>query len=342
MPLTLAETPLYYKDSQGQYHRVLSGADMTGYRTAAAQDAIDAAQDEQIEAISHRNLLDNWYFVGGGSQQGYGTFPVNQREQTTYSGSGYCIDRWSRDLNNESAIELQAGGVKVTKSSSGSWVLQQPVNHKAISGKTVTFSALVSGASADGFVVGISTYNGSDFVNRYSASAAVGDISLLSVTMTARSDLTMARCVFAQNAAIGSSATIIAAKLEIGSTQTLAHQEGGVWVLNEVPDYATELAICQKYLFKLNAWHSMYCARAESDRYRFFIPHQMARNPQNTSLSVKFMLPSSGDNADVRGTYELLAESSGLYVQAPAAGTPYTAHQMCIAIITANAFISCE
>ena len=42
MPLTFAETPLYYRDSQGQYHRVLSGADMTGYRTAAAQDAIDA------------------------------------------------------------------------------------------------------------------------------------------------------------------------------------------------------------------------------------------------------------------------------------------------------------
>lgn len=41
MPLTFAETPLYYRDSQGQYHRVLSGADMTGYRTASAQDAID-------------------------------------------------------------------------------------------------------------------------------------------------------------------------------------------------------------------------------------------------------------------------------------------------------------
>ena len=41
MPLTFAETPLYYRDSQGQYHRILSGADMTAYRTAAAQDAID-------------------------------------------------------------------------------------------------------------------------------------------------------------------------------------------------------------------------------------------------------------------------------------------------------------
>lgn len=51
MPLTLAETPLYYKDSQGQYHRIMSGADMTGYRTAADQDAIDAAQDAQIAEI---------------------------------------------------------------------------------------------------------------------------------------------------------------------------------------------------------------------------------------------------------------------------------------------------
>lgn len=49
MPLTFAETPLYYKDDQGQYHRIMTGADMTGYRTAAEQDAIDAAQDAEID-----------------------------------------------------------------------------------------------------------------------------------------------------------------------------------------------------------------------------------------------------------------------------------------------------
>lgn len=48
MPLTFAETPLYYRDSQGQYHRVLSGADMTDYRTAAAQDAIDAEARSKV------------------------------------------------------------------------------------------------------------------------------------------------------------------------------------------------------------------------------------------------------------------------------------------------------
>ena len=52
MPLTFTETPLYYKDSQGQYHHILSGADMTGYRTAAAQDAIDAGLVSAVAAQS--------------------------------------------------------------------------------------------------------------------------------------------------------------------------------------------------------------------------------------------------------------------------------------------------
>lgn len=45
--------------------------------------------------------------------------------------------------------------------------------------------------------------------------------------------------------------TIKAVKLEIGSYQTLAHNEGTEetpdWVLNELPDYGEELAKCQRY-----------------------------------------------------------------------------------------------
>ena len=42
--------------------------------------------------------------------------------------------------------------------------------------------------------------------------------------------------------------TILAAKLELGSQQTLAHQdENGNWVLNEIPDYGEQLARCQRY-----------------------------------------------------------------------------------------------
>ena len=41
----------------------------------------------------------------------------------------------------------------------------------------------------------------------------------------------------------------VAVKLELGDQQTLAHQENGVWVLNEIPDYGEQLAMCQRYQF---------------------------------------------------------------------------------------------
>lgn len=42
--------------------------------------------------------------------------------------------------------------------------------------------------------------------------------------------------------------TIIAAKLELGDQQTLAHQDAnGNWVLNEIPDYGEQLRRCQRY-----------------------------------------------------------------------------------------------
>ena len=43
--------------------------------------------------------------------------------------------------------------------------------------------------------------------------------------------------------------TIRAVKLELGSQQTLAHQENGVWVLNEIPDYVEQLRRCQRHLY---------------------------------------------------------------------------------------------
>lgn len=43
--------------------------------------------------------------------------------------------------------------------------------------------------------------------------------------------------------------TILAAKLELGDTQTLAHKEGDTWVLNEIPDYETELLKCLRYQY---------------------------------------------------------------------------------------------
>ena len=50
----------------------------------------------------------------------------------------------------------------------------------------------------------------------------------------------------------GTGQTFVAAKLELGSQQTLAHQDAdGNWVLNEIPNYGEQLARCQRYFFRL-------------------------------------------------------------------------------------------
>jgi hypothetical protein len=45
---------------------------------------------------------------------------------------------------------------------------------------------------------------------------------------------------------------IKAIKLELGTEQTLAHQENGAWVLNSVPKYEEQLILCQTSTIDLN------------------------------------------------------------------------------------------
>ena len=50
----------------------------------------------------------------------------------------------------------------------------------------------------------------------------------------------------------GTGQTFVAAKLELGSQQTLAHQDAdGNWLLNESPDYGEQLARCQRYFIRI-------------------------------------------------------------------------------------------
>lgn len=51
----------------------------------------------------------------------------------------------------------------------------------------------------------------------------------------------------------GTGQTFVAAKLELGSQQTLSHQDAdGNWVLNEIPDYGEQLRRCQRYQLVIN------------------------------------------------------------------------------------------
>lgn len=167
------------------------GADLTPYRTAEAQDAIDAAQDAEIAGskISHRNMLDNWFFKN----------PVNQRGQTQYSTAGaFVFDRW----------KLMSGTAELT---SNGLVLNGTVQQTIEEDIDQQYTASVLTASG----VSSASFNPSTKVFSFTSDGT---------------------------------AAIIAAKLELGSYQTLAHLEGTDWVTNEIPDYASQLAKCQRYL----------------------------------------------------------------------------------------------
>lgn len=193
------------------------------------------------------NLLDNWYFVGGGSQQNGGQFPINQRGVTTKtSAQGYFIDRWREYSSYYYTVALQSGGMKLTGQSNAVSMLQQIITERLadINGKTLTLSILTDedGLRTKTEAVNLTASNANKIV-------VTGNNDRVLATLTGS---TSSLCVVMRIPA-NEYMTVKAIKLELGSTQTLCHNEGTtenpVWALNEIPNYQQELAKCQRYFW---------------------------------------------------------------------------------------------
>lgn len=187
--------------------------------TGGALDTSVTNVSNQLGTFVRPNLLDNWYFGR----------PVNQRGQTSYSADWiYTIDRWQTSEN--STLTVNNGSVSLT----GSYIFE-PLEEivDALKGKTVTVSLLFSTGELE-FATGVvpTTWSGWSSIAKNSHVGLQGigeDSSRLWLLIT------------------DSAKNILAVKLELGPTQTLAHREGDKWVLNEVPDYGEQLRRCQRY-----------------------------------------------------------------------------------------------
>lgn len=163
------------------------------------------------------NLLDNWYFVR----------PVNQRGQTEYSGDKYTVDRWH--LTSDGVLTVADEGIRLT-----SGALFEPLEYELSSflkGKTVTYSFFF----ADNTLVTKSAVIPSTWGN-WDSLIEIGDIQLIGLESGKR--------IWVR---YSSTTTAVAAKLELGGTQTLAHKENEKWVLNEIPDFGEQLRRCQRF-----------------------------------------------------------------------------------------------
>lgn len=177
--------------------------------------------------VSNPNLLDNWYFGN----------PVNQRGQTSYTGRGYTIDRWMNE-NDKVVSTLENGLLKLTFSGVSTYMQRVQVP----SGIQVTCSVLVDNISGDLFLL---WQDIDDFTDTHTMQLSKG-MNNITVTTTKQNYRFAIYSTNADPKTIG----LKAAKIELGTQQTLAHQDSsGNWQLNELPNYAMELLKCQRYQF---------------------------------------------------------------------------------------------
>ena len=189
------------------------------------------------------NLLDNWYFVGGGSQKGNGYFPINQRGATTYTAVDYTVDRW-KILSSGSTAAIS--GNYLIYNGNGKNLFQPfelALLHN-LEGKTVTLSYKP-------------TLN-SPVISGTGVFPAIGTtMELLTLIDNTTTGIRMRVGGWdntANNGTYGgglyidgksdNNVYIYAIKLELGDTQTLAHWNGTDWVLNEIPDYSEQFEKC--------------------------------------------------------------------------------------------------
>lgn len=228
------------------------------------------------------NLLDNWYFGR----------PVNQRGLSEYTTTGYTVDRWLMEQSHN--LKIDATGLHFTPSSSDSYtnLLQKiPVEEwNILNGKTITVSALTS----DGKLL----YSSGTWTPKSGPVVRFGNFEFSSAAFVDAQSYQLGRIyVYA-----GKSADVLAVKVELGDTQTLAHKEGDKWVLNEIPDYGEQLRRCQLYHWRFCPAEYVGSAiafgiSANAARALIYLPEQMRTNPmlnfnKNTGL---FLTGTDGD-----------------------------------------------
>ena len=235
------------------------------------------------------NLLDNWYFANPANQRnGYivpagveyfkvdgfvpqGPIPETVRvDYIDYAGSaifnyggvacyvpkdggyvrgytavGYTVDRWMIGAGSNGTLSLTESGLKLTRTDGVMYLTHRIPKTQISEGNTLTYSALTTlGLYSISFIVKNDTYHEQDVGGGISLGWNYTPAEIMELTLV--------------NNTVNSDVTVLAAKLELGGTQTLAHKENGVWVLNEIPDFGEQLRRCQRYFFKPQEKYGCY------------------------------------------------------------------------------------
>lgn len=190
--------------------------------TGSAGQVVGFGADGGAQAVqgwSNPNLLINCYFAD----------PWNQRGLTEYSASGYTIDMWR--IWADAAVTVEDDGITLAANSR---IFQYFEDTDILRGKLLTLSVLTADHSLWTWTVEMPTAD----ITLYSPANSSYELSLFNGSIFTGVSIKAK-----------SSKKLTAAKLELGSHQTLARQDAsGNWVLNDPPpNKALELLKCQRY-----------------------------------------------------------------------------------------------
>lgn len=245
-----------------------------------------------------RKLFYNWYFAGGGSQQGGVQFPINQLGQTTYANSGSsdmpCID--GAFISTGTTLEIEESGILIsTGSDTKDYYFGKNIKSD---GSPYTFSVF-AGAFTGSVTPHLTVQQVGGSWTRYaSKSISPNAITWLTVSVPKGTEF---RVMVFWTTGPNCSAEIIAMGAEHGEGQTLGYQDSsGSWNLFETPDYATTLLECQRHLYvetSTEVYYSYYSGQISgtANQIGFSIP--VATNmvaPLNFSSEEMIVLNGDG------------------------------------------------
>lgn len=180
-------------------------------------DKIEIHIDNDV--ISNPNLLIN------------GDFRVNQRGKTTYTGTGYSVDRW-KSTNANTIVDKTDEGITLSAVSAGNGYINQFIEngYELLKGKTLTFSICINGE--------VYKATGDVFTEIPSSTKPIAVISNISNTTAVGLYLQSSGNMIVQVGVIaGNTLKVNWVKLELGLVATTF-----------IPKlYAEELVSCQRY-----------------------------------------------------------------------------------------------
>lgn len=225
----------YFRNPVNQRDGYVVPPGVVAYRDAEFTSAFSGTTQKYVKV---ETVTAN-YVTAYGSDGKTLTYVRAEEAVRGYLGnSTYNIDGW-RLVGSAGVVLVTDNGLKIMRQpgATGSVYLQQVMDEDIT--PNVNHTGSIDVTEVEGIVTLLLQQNGGNYYNAFKvASTSTG---VISGTGYAGSKYRYGFCI-----SIGdnSSATIRSAKLELGSTQTLAHQENGVWVLNEISDKNKELLRC--------------------------------------------------------------------------------------------------